>query len=370
MKKVYIKRLLTIVSLIVIPLVFVMTTQNRVDHNTLRIQGFYQEERNSLDVVFIGSSHVYTGYAPGYAYGKFGYTSYNISVESNRLDFYQYQIKEVFSYQNPKLFVIDVSEGIREESDNEDDKAQFIATLRKYTDSMPLSMNKVELVNEFADKEKMSFFFPFIMYHGQLSNIGGVRSRVAQDLRGTAYLKGEVSTNHITNYSTLQDVSNDYSIGRISAQAENRLNKLLSYCRNIDAKVLFVIFPHRITCDREYTEFINRNYMEQKILAAGFDIINFDRMLDELQLNPESDYYDNEHLNAQGQKKMTEYFGALIMDKYQFTPIVQSASNQERWEKSYRYIKLFQDYFQLHKNDAETWWYEKPSLIRELDALK
>ena len=38
-----------------------------VDHNSLRVEGFYQEERDSLDVVFIGASDIYTSFMPGRA---------------------------------------------------------------------------------------------------------------------------------------------------------------------------------------------------------------------------------------------------------------------------------------------------------------
>ena len=43
-----------------------------VDHNSLRVEGFYQEERDSLDVVFIGASDIYTSFMPGRAYEQHG----------------------------------------------------------------------------------------------------------------------------------------------------------------------------------------------------------------------------------------------------------------------------------------------------------
>ena len=76
-----IKRFFTIVSLIVLPLAFVMITQNRVDHNTLRIQGFYQEEKDSLDVIFVGASDVFTGYSAGLAYGEYGFTNTRLAED-------------------------------------------------------------------------------------------------------------------------------------------------------------------------------------------------------------------------------------------------------------------------------------------------
>ena len=364
----YIKRFFTIVSLIVIPLAFVMTTQNRVDHNTLRIQGFYQEDRDSIDVVFIGSSEVFTGYSPAYAYGKFGFTSYNISVEANRLELFESQIKEALNYQNPKLIVIEISDSVIDW--DESDKAGFIATLRKYTDSMPVSPNKIETVNTFAGDEKLSFYLPFILYHGQISNIGGTGTRVSQALRGTTYLKGAISTNHKQVFQELIDIKDDVSEETIPVKLQERLERLLSFCKTLDCEVLFTAFPRRITDGNSCVRYKQRNTAGKIIQDNGFDFISFERLSDEMRIDPISDYYDNDHLNAFGQMKFTEYCGNVIKDKYDLIPKKQLRSNSEKWEKAYQYINLFYEYNKIHENDLEEWWYEKPTLIRELEALE
>ena len=363
-----IKRFFTIVSLIVLPLAFVMITQNRVDHNTLRIQGFYQEDKDSIDAVFIGSSEVFTGYSPAYAYGKCGFTSYNISVESNRLEFFESQIKEALNYQDPKLIVIEISDSVIEW--DESDKASFIATLRKYTDSMPVSQNKIETVNTFADDEKLSFYLPFIMYHGQLSNIGGTQTSVSQALRGTTYLKGAISTNHKQDFQELIDIKDDVSGETISAKLQERLERLLSFCKTLDCEVLFTAFPRRITDSSSYLKYRQRNTVGKIIQDNGFDFISFEQLSDEMRIDPLSDYYDNDHLNAFGQMKFTEYCGNVIKDKYNLLPQEQLCSNNEKWEKAYQYINLFYEYNKIHENDPEEWWYEKPELIRELEELE
>ena len=38
------------------------------NYDTVRIEQFYEEEEDSLDVVIIGASEIFTGFAPGYAY--------------------------------------------------------------------------------------------------------------------------------------------------------------------------------------------------------------------------------------------------------------------------------------------------------------
>ena len=80
-----IKRILSIFLLIMIVFGIMSYTQVRFDHNNVRIEGFYREEANSLDVLFVGASEVYSDYSPVYAYEKYGFTSYNYSIEDNPL---------------------------------------------------------------------------------------------------------------------------------------------------------------------------------------------------------------------------------------------------------------------------------------------
>ena len=52
------------------------------DHNRERLKGFYQEDKDSLDVVYMGASDVYSDVAPGYAYRRDGITSYIFATPS------------------------------------------------------------------------------------------------------------------------------------------------------------------------------------------------------------------------------------------------------------------------------------------------
>lgn len=59
-KKLYIKRTVAVLSLALAVLLVLGIAQEyllaRLDNDQIRIEGFYKEEQNSLDVCFIGSS--------------------------------------------------------------------------------------------------------------------------------------------------------------------------------------------------------------------------------------------------------------------------------------------------------------------------
>lgn len=53
------------------------------------IYGFYSEPKNSLDMVMIGPSEVYTGYAPALAWEEYGLKSCNLSIGAVAMQYVQ-----------------------------------------------------------------------------------------------------------------------------------------------------------------------------------------------------------------------------------------------------------------------------------------
>ena len=85
-KKLYITRTVKLVCLfLALTLTFGILQSYvlcRIDANSIRLEGYYQEEKDSLDVVLLGASEVYTGFSSGLAYDKYGFTSYPFASES------------------------------------------------------------------------------------------------------------------------------------------------------------------------------------------------------------------------------------------------------------------------------------------------
>ena len=59
------------------------------------VEGYYQEPLDSLDVVFIGASDIYTSFMPGRAYEQHGFTSYLLASESITSEGVKTAVKEI-----------------------------------------------------------------------------------------------------------------------------------------------------------------------------------------------------------------------------------------------------------------------------------
>ena len=365
----YIIRILSICLILVIAFSFFLLTQNHVDHNTLRIDGFYQEEKDTLDVVFVGASDVFTGYSAGLAYGEYGFTSYPYAVDANNFRFFESQVKEVLQYQHPKCLIIETTGISGAFTDSLDDEQ--LAVMRQYTDVMPLSENKTDTINEFVTKDKLTYYVPALAHCGKINNFEDAIVRCSQKIRGYSYLKGIVSTNSKQEYDRIFNVNDDLSKEPLPESGYTVINDLLDYCKTLDCKVLFVRFPHRITNEDEYEKLKQENEIGQVISERGFDFINLDHEIERIGLDLEKDYYSDSHLNVHGQIKNTRYLCELLTEKYGVGKSNLSQDNVKRWDKSYEYTKLFYKYYDLHENDiAINVWYETPDLIKQLDLLR
>lgn len=69
--------------------------------------GFYKMERNTVDVLFFGSSHAASSFSPQILYDRYGITSYNLGCEQQNLITSYYWLKEALRFQKPKAIVLD-----------------------------------------------------------------------------------------------------------------------------------------------------------------------------------------------------------------------------------------------------------------------
>ena len=125
------------------------------DHNRERIKGYELEQKDSLDVVYMGASEVYSDLAPGYAYQKYGYTSYLYASQASSIMSCKYQLKELLKKQNPKLIVIELNSAVYASDENVTKEEN----VRNYVDNTSLSLDKVDFVNSYTDKNKEEYLF-------------------------------------------------------------------------------------------------------------------------------------------------------------------------------------------------------------------
>ncbi len=337
--KIWFKRFFTIATATIIVFSVILYAQDNYyiynDDNSFRTKNFYREEKNSLDVVFLGASEIPSGFFPGLAYQEFGFTSYPFASDGQSVRVWKSQLIEILKYQTPKLIVVEIGGALYDEKDLLKDYS-----FRSYIDNMPLSVNKIEtLTNSKTQDDFLSYCFPVIKYHGDLNNTKGANiQKRFFDRLGYSRLKGIVTlTKTDGNTPCIQ-----YS-GKIELHpyAEEKLREFLAYCQdNQIENIIFTRFPFKHY--RENTDWLGRkNEAKDMIVDAGFRFLDFTNSFDEIGLDNQENFYNQLHMNVYGAEKFTYFFGKIISD---ILPSVKSTLSEEqkvRWDETVQYTNAF-----------------------------
>lgn len=128
-------------------------------NTTSKVKGFYAEEENTLDVIFVGSSQMYADMAPAVLFEEYGIASYDFCANEQPLWVSYYYIKEALAHQNPQAIVLDVFTVYGD--DYEDEGVMHINL-----DDLPMGKNKVDAIRDGVPADlRYSYYLPMAKYH-------------------------------------------------------------------------------------------------------------------------------------------------------------------------------------------------------------
>lgn len=318
------------------------------DHNRQRIKGFYDEDKKSLDIVFLGASEVYSDFAPGCAYEHSGITSYLFSTQANSILNYKAQLKNILSRQDPQLIVIELNGALY----GDEAEAKKEENLRNYADNVPTDCTKLEWISENVNENYEEYLFPIIKYHSVWKDIPSdmkYQLTIASDkIRGYNYLKGILNETKV--FKSPQRSMNNMlpkladKKKPITRLEENNLRELLQYCKDENLKnVVFVRFPH-IVVTRTYERFERSNTVGDIVNEYGYDYLNLERDIAKTGIQDDRHFYNLDHLNVYGQKLFTEYLTDYLSKQYGVKPRTLSGSQKAEWDECADYYSAYFNY--------------------------
>ena len=295
---------------------------------------FYNQEENSLDGIYLGSSAVYRYFIPTQAYEDEGMTIFDLGTGSQPLVLEKYIIREALKTQpDMKVIVIDIR------SLTASDEHLKEADIRRVTDAMKLSMNRIDAINAalayYQERNadisynRMYYYFPFLLYHNRWTD-----DLELTDLTLTAEenpYKGFYVTKYSLSSTAVEQPT--YTTEKTEPEAANMavLQDLLDYCSTLDQKVIFVSSPFAMSEDRQ--KLLN-SYAEM-IEDAGFTMYNFntEEGAEEIGLDWSTDFLDSGHVNYYGAVKFTRWIEKMIAEEVQLEDH-RNDEDYESWDQA------------------------------------
>ncbi|WP_405357888.1 hypothetical protein [Ruminococcus sp.] len=352
-KKLYITRSLKLISFglaVVLSTFFLQSfLLKRIDNNTMRMEAFYLEEKNTVDAVLIGASDVYAGYAAPYAYEKYGYTSYPYATQASPSNIVLPQIKEVLKYQNPKMVIVEINAFLYKDNELPNE-----ASARMFADNVPRDdIWRDYLKDAIPEDKQLEYYLPIIKYHSSWNEYPwklkyltaeiGLKKNGYSLFRGYKTVANEFHPDSKVYNDQLKD--NDKTLP-LAVNGERYLRQTLEYLKeNNITNVMFMRFPH-IVNDAAYSRFKRCNEAGKIIESYGYDFVNLERYGDAANIDVNKDYYNWDHLNVYGSEKVTDYIANMLQTKYGITKTELTEKQTAEWNDSVNYYHMIYNYCQ------------------------
>lgn len=294
--------------------------------NTL---AFKNQDKNSINYIFLGSSHVYKGIIPEVLDYNLNVNSYDYATSNNVIEYNYLQIKEILKTQKPDYIFLDLFNFI-DRTDDDVAMHKAIDTIRL----SPLKYKTVKLnLNEESIKEML---VPIIKYHLEwksedISKKISYRMKIKSENTHRGY---EFTTEQFSDEKDPIDdlITTDEKL-YLPDDRQKILNDIINLCNKNDVELVFFCTP-----------FIDSDLFPMSELQAyknglielypDINIIDLNMYYDEIGL-VKSDFYDIGHLNVFGAYKTTMFLSEYLKNNDFKTNLI-STEDMERNEVIYK----------------------------------
>lgn len=299
-----------------------------LENQTYQAAGIYFEQAETIDVIFLGTSHVYCGVSPYEIYKDFGISSYVYSSSEQPFEVTYYRLLDAYKDQKATVVALDVSSLFR--------KLPYLSEgfNRTTFDYMPLSINKLFALKDALnyDEKITDYVVPFLYYHNRWSELEKMDFLCLRqnwkDLN-----KGYSMISRVQQYddrvaNNAQILQFNYKSDEITEKTKLYFEKILDFCNENGLQLFLYKVPSLY--------YWNENYSQ--IAHTFFDSYNLDFY--DFQYDPEymididwgNDSCDlGNHLNIRGAEKVSNSLGKLLIEKYSL-PDHRNYPEYEDWE--------------------------------------
>lgn len=284
---------------------------------------FLEEERDSVDALFLGSSLAYCDIVPAVLYQESGIASYVMAGPRQPMTLTYYYLRECCNTQSPSTVFIECT-GFLFESDfvlNTDTRLNLTF--------MPWTMNRLKPTLDYTEGDVLTgLLFPLYAYHGRWADLGlsDLKPQGDDPLAGYTYLEEICPLTYFTERSVSKTMEDDESIYEQNLEFAGKIS---DFCRERGIRTVFYITPSVGRMPEKW-----RLRVEDDLKGMGIELTDFNEDFDSLGLDMETDFFDSFHLNCRGAEKFSRWLGGRLGDYV--TPRVSPDS--ELWQERVDYF--------------------------------
>lgn len=286
-------------------------------------EGLYRQRPGSIDVVYVGPSHVYSSIIPQLIYDEYGITGYNFSTAAQSLANTYWGLREAIRLQHPKVAVVELICATADPAERQaplyySGMARMLSPFSPYkTLAVPDLLRREAESFEVATQVnagaagKMSWldFWRLTSFHTQY---GDLSARSFKDIWGPR--RYAESWGYAPRYEKVEpEKPKEQELTELnqdlSAETLELLEKMKHAAEKSGTKLVFMVAPYPTNSreDRLYGQL--HHWAEEN----GIDLLDFNQM-PQLDIDYTTDYWDNTHLNYFGAQKVSRAMGRYLSE--------------------------------------------------------
>lgn len=293
---------------------------------TRKIEGFYAEEKNSLDFVFVGSSQMFTSVVPAVLWQEYGITSYDFGANEQPMYLSYYYIKEAVKYQKPKAIVLEVSYCAGRDYATEG--VQHINL-----DDLKMGPVKLEAIFDvIPEGKRFPYIFELAKYHDTWSELTEVDFRAIVRDRHNPYKGYTPSVEFPAEGEFKEEIAQINEVKKLPKFSLDYLKKIIDFAEKEEIELLFLKTPNSNVDYQPYYNAVGE-------LAAEHEIPF---------LNLNAEMYGRFHNHVYHAERITKRIGEWLTSLYE---VEDKRKNPEfsRWHEDAAYFYRYKELLELNE---------------------
>ena len=270
--------------------------------NTAMHDRFMALERDSIDVIFVGTSHQFCSISTDILDYDYGINSFMMATSGQTLPMTYYAVLEAIEYQHPETIVMEVVYC------HHDFKTIMPEMTHMFTDGMPLGKIKKLAVDDLAEpEEKLYYFYELGFYHNRWKDLTEVDFVSNLDSKRNSFYSDAIQPNWEI------PVVDRSETAPMPETAQIYLDKIIEACKENDVELVLYIAPYNAmhASEEEKESLFNSqrifNGIEEYAEAQGISFHNLFYEMDEIGFDWNTEFMDPQRCNYAGQEKITRY---------------------------------------------------------------
>ena len=296
------------------------------------------EKEGSVDVIYIGGSNIFAAAAPAVVWEESGITGFNLGASDFSMMLTYYQLKYALTEHTPSAVVLDVT-GISVEKDPVN-KSE--APFQKLMATIPDHGIRMELLSDmhahWEDLDPVMYLFPLLRYHERWESLTeadfdpSIESSKYKEYSKGCYISAKVKK---------QDASGDIFQYSRNAVDDNLayMQKICDLCDEKGIRLMLISCPNlesQISEHEAARTFAEENGLYYLEYASAEEIID-------AGIDPEQDFYNENHLNIIGQKKFSSVLAQTLQEQFALPGHREDAALAEKWDETYEQYMEYYD---------------------------